>query len=391
MRFSGSWKIIHICSTGTRTRRTQRCCLGKKVPRRHSGHPKLLEAAGADLQNEICPKRLKCSCESRRYCHKLNPTTALDKAIALGDQRIYDVLCEAGARVSDYSLFLAAQAGWDAVVTILLNKGYSPNIGLLCGLNPLSAAVRGGHSGVVTKLLTAGAHADPVREYSQTIYEDLESDGDFESDKGLGSDIPVSRPEYASLTALQVACVRDDAEIVEQLLSAGADAYAEMGFDTEFMGQEFRRTGFVISSSLWRQQNYGVSALTAAAFTGRWKIIALLKWAGADLDYMPTEHGDWIGPTTALTAALLAKQIPAIKYLLDTEAKVSVWNPSYATTLQLCLMRHELHRFIPQMLEHCEVAGIKARCAGNTYWDLGRTPLGHGNQPKEHESRQAFD
>ena len=195
--------------------------------------------------------------------------TALHWAARQDDLEMAKLLVRAGADVSAANrygvtpLTLACTNGNPAFVELLLDAGANPNTTLPGGETALMAAARTGRLGPVKALLARGA--DP----HATVHGMGRQDG-------VGAGPLLTRmadptifdfETKAEQTALMWAAAEGHAEVVEELIQAGA---------------EFRTT---LSS--------GFTPLLFAVREGRMEVVKTLVKAGADVNESIESHPDW--------------------------------------------------------------------------------------------------
>jgi ankyrin repeat protein len=229
-------------------------------------------------------------------------TAALIWAASHNDVAIVDLLLEAGAdpkAVNEYgaSALYAAAANSDPAVTIkLLKAGADPNAALHSGETPLMEAAHNGYVDVVHALLEAGADASAkeknggqtalmwaIAEHQFAITADLvkhkadvnaksksgntalmfAARGDLESTRILlnaGAEPNVAIPDWGG-TALIIASTMGQAEVVDALLSKGADPMIR------------DKNSFTALHSAVRDSDYGEDAVQRAHAVATVKVL----------------------------------------------------------------------------------------------------------------------
>lgn len=145
----------------------------------------------------------------------------------------------------------------------------------------LGSAVFNRDISIIRRLLDLGASGNTRYGHRQTVIQSASKDGGW---------------KYHGWTALQLAALRNDFDLAETLLSAGADVNART--DTPYRG-------------------WGLTALQVAAGHGSVALVQLLLAAGADVN--ATSHRDnW--PVTALQSACKGGRDETVRVLLTAGA-----------------------------------------------------------------------
>lgn len=245
------------------------------------------------------------------------------------------LLIEAGANVNAATdlgvtpLWLAAENGNADLVQTLLAAGAHSNINLESGESPLMVAARSGNTMVVELLLRVGANPDVSATRGQT--------------------------------ALMWAAGQGHAEVVAALLAYNADVQARTEVQTlpmktdkeQYSNPEFKgiystggntalmfavRSGHLAAATLLVKAESNVNEISASGVTplieavhgGNAEIVRLLAEHGADLNAADPGY-------TALHAAILRRNYPALELLLDhgaaTEVRVQKATPTRRQSL----------------------------------------------------------
>ncbi|KAL9614732.1 MAG: hypothetical protein Q9167_000801 [Letrouitia subvulpina] len=159
-------------------------------------------------------------------------TSALEMALTEGNVAIIELLLERGANTSEkenspalyWALQIASENNHETIVELLLNRGVNPNGGISDGLS-LHLASKQGHTGVVRRLLDAGANIftapgmvglDPLLVASKNGHDDVVR---LLLERGNNPDARVSLDK-----SLYLAVANRHDKVVELLLKFGADA-----------------------------------------------------------------------------------------------------------------------------------------------------------------------
>jgi uncharacterized protein len=233
--------------------------------------------------------------------------TLLYLAAEKGHAGIVKQLLDAGAAVDHKNkrgltpLHWAAQNGHADIVQQLLDAGASAKQASLSGTTPLHIAAENNHAGIVKQLLDAGSDVD-----ADVDKEDAGSDVDADVDKeDAGSDVDadVDKEDTGGYTPLMMAVICGHANIVTELLAAGANVN--------------------------RCDKYGNTLLSVAAEKAHAGIVKQLLDAGARCD-LADEAG-----AAPLHMAAENNHADSVKLLLVAGASVDQANHSGKTPLHL--------------------------------------------------------
>ena len=210
-----------------------------------------------------------------------------------------------GCGDTDFQLLSAAEEGRAGKVKALLQRGANPDVSTDIdgddGWTPLILAAQNGHAETVELLLQSGADVNastekggitPLRQASQQNHADIVR---LLLNAGAKPDVSDLYQRDAPLK------IAEDAEIVQLLLDAGADPN--------------------------KTNQYGFTALTAAAELGNADKVILLLQAGADVNAASLEN------ETALMAAAFNGHADVVKLLLQFGADVNAVDKDSMTPL----------------------------------------------------------
>ncbi|CAK9000838.1 Ankyrin-2 (ANK-2) (Ankyrin-B) (Brain ankyrin) [Durusdinium trenchii] len=198
---------------------------------------------------------------------KNNDYTALHVAAQAGHQNLINVLLQAGAdqdavaRAGYTALHLASECGQQNAVDVLLQAGADIDAATAEGYTALHLAARQGQQNVVDVLLQAGADQDAVARAGYTALHLASECGQQNAVDVLlqaGADIDAATAE--GYTALHLAARQGQQNVVDVLLQAGADI--------EVAAKDFGCAG--------------CRALHLAAGSGHLNVVDMLFQAGAD-------------------------------------------------------------------------------------------------------------
>ncbi|KAJ7710106.1 ankyrin repeat-containing domain protein [Mycena olivaceomarginata] len=200
----------------------------------------------------------------------------------------------AQGRFYENALQAAASGGHDKIVQVLLDKGADVNAqGGEYG-NALQAAASRGHEKIVQVLLDKGADVNAQRGKYQNAVQAAAYQGHDKVVEVLfkkAADMNVQGRYYAN--ALQTAAFQGHGKVVEVLLNnSGADMNAQQ----EDVGNVLSISAFeghhkLLKSSSTKGGKYG-NALQAAAYSGKANIVQLLLTKGADINAQGGKYGN---------------------------------------------------------------------------------------------------
>ena len=239
--------------------------------------------------------------------------TPLVAAISRGRRLVAEFLLEAGATPT---LHAAAFLDRPAEATRLLDAGADPNITDPYGRTPLHYATLHGHTNTARTLIEAGAD--------------------------LNARIPRTRREDSLATPLGLAVQQRHTQMVELLLTGGADPNVAAMEDEPPLhlaaeeGQvELAALLLDAGADVNGRDGGGGTALRAAAAHGRLEIAHLLISSGADLDSRPSKSDRWQG--TPLMFAVNRGYLDVAGALLKAGADVGVTDEHGETALHLAV------------------------------------------------------
>jgi ankyrin repeat protein len=217
----------------------------------------------------------------------------------------------------------ASRCGNVELSRMLLDAGADVNLTRFSSNRPLDWAVSGGHIELVEILLDAGARVDMRDRNGDTV---LHRAADYEHveliQTLLDSGADVDSVNDDGETALHLAVFSENIEIVHYLLSAGADVNAcDADGETVLLKAVKTYSPELVSRILDAgPQNTG-TALCTAVSQRQTKTVQVLLDAGAYIDSPSLKYG-----ITALTMAIICKDVELATYLLRKGADVNGWD-----------------------------------------------------------------
>lgn len=376
----------------------------------------ILITAGASVQttNRTYPLHTAVSCGYEELVDKLldsgaNPNSysplprfkyrfPLLVAAAAGFETIVERLIRAGANPNKIydrhtALELAVQKGTEGMVEVLLASGADPN-SHATGQSPLEAAVRERRERIVKRLLDAGADINVTHSPCLLYLAVLSRDNNIlKLLLEAGSVVNPRCPTHYSpfLSAVQWGSL----EMVENLLSAGADLYYKGDFTRSALGTAVRcgrqelvqlllRAGADINSvvdgapplhdaieSNWEnifglllkagadvnaRGSKGETALVLACRKNRRWALQLLLQAGADVNALV------LGSGSALQAAVYLDYDDFVEDLLNAGADVNLAEGHYGSALQAAVSKRNT-----RVVERLLMAGADVNALGGVY------------------------
>jgi ankyrin repeat protein len=377
--------------------------------RGHLDIVKMLIASGTSVTSTIRSKSAKCingnPDVNPMQGTKLGIRLALEGAVLRSHSAIVEALIDAGARVSDEILALAASKSDMATIRTLLRVGTDTNADrasakstalykaaesgrygaaraliesgadihsegeLLC--TPLRAACYGGHREVVELLLKNGVspNADLNGTRKGTALEAASMCGHCEIVRTLvAAKAVVDAPGIFGTTALQTALHQGHEQVADILIDAGANMNAVDGNCNAMLcaavhgGLADYVRKFLDAGADINLRVLGVPLLHFAASEGYFDIVALLLTMSIDVNILDQHHG------TALHAACSGRHASTVELLIlkgaDTNATVHRRTP-----LQ-----------IAYSLGHQFIATLLLAAGANT--TLRSAPVVHQRQPR---------
>ena len=259
---------------------------------------------------------------------------ALEKAVGTGDFNIVEILVQAGSRITNAALEKAAGGANIKLLEFLLDTLQSVELNKKYRSIALTEAISCGKLDKINALMDSGAQLIGDNKLARAI-EHATRRGDIHVirlllDDGsryratavewLGGSLQaaISAGEDAITAELLAACAdvkpvvlaaihRKDADLVQKLLRAGASVNLESPCDIS-----------------WHPTH---SVLPAAVDWGNCSVIRDIIDAGVDIDSVPYHQrlteSDSKTITTALTTAVIKKDIPIVQLLIDAGADVN--------------------------------------------------------------------
>jgi ankyrin repeat protein len=245
-------------------------------------------------------------------------------------------------------LLLAARAGHEGMVKLLINTGADINALAVHYGNALRGASEGGYEKIVMILLNAGADIEALGgEYGSALY--AASDSGHEQTVTLlltaGADVNAWGGYHGS--PLRAASEGGHEQVVKLLLDAGADINAE----DEYQGSALQRASeggyeqvvkmlLDAGADIEAQGGEYSSALQAASYRGHEQMVKLLLDAGANVNDL--------GGEDVLYLASWRGHEQVVKLLLDAGADVEAHGGKYGSALQAA--SHESHEEVVKLL-----------------------------------------
>jgi len=235
------------------------------------------------------------------------------------------------------ALHSAAQNGFVSIVAELLRAGADPNIQTPMGFTPLMSASESGSTEIISLLIGSGANVEAINAGGWTPLHIAVSRGHLSAAQYLiEKGIPVdSSTAIEHETALEMACKRGDAIIVEMLLAKGADPNR---FNEPSAGAMFRavmsdsiacvklllRFGAKVEGTNFES---GTPLLTAVN-DRRLEMVSLLLEAGADPNYAKDKL-----PFSPLLSAIRSEHHDILNRLLVAGSDVNRLQPNGETAI----------------------------------------------------------
>ena len=317
--------------------------LSMAIDKGHVEVVKLLAAAGADLD-------------------KGGMLPPLIAAIWEGNTAIVQALIEAGININTpgpggNALFIAAEKGHPQIVQLLVDAGSDINAVNYDQKTPLMRACEKGHLEVVRTLISAGADANKQGRFSETALSIatrspqmaktqlehglLDSDGDrYIRDNALpivqaliDAGAIIDAQNIKGCTALAIATARGDLEMVNLLITAGANPNLETADETpKVLAIAVEGNSLQIVQTLLKAgadpnitDKQGRTALELATRKGYAEIAAILRQAGATEPATNTDFNE-----TTLIGAAQRGDLEQVRACIRTGVDINTNDQTFA-------------------------------------------------------------
>lgn len=273
--------------------------------------------------------------------------TVLERAVFRGSISITTILLDIGAKLTEATLYYAAESNNEELVRILLDAGADVNGRARYGHTALKAAATNQNIELTKVLLKRGANVNDragssLWRRAMTPLQVASFHGNFELARILleaGADVNAPFAEYCLWfdddfnfegTALQAASHSGSTKVVQLLLSAGAEVNAPISRDgvaplSEAI-QEKNTALVMLLLDAGADIDRSGTALQYAMKWGEFSVIQALLNAGSDVDASSLE----LSSATAFTAAVEGGDMKLIQLLLDNGVDIN--NPSAKLT-----------------------------------------------------------